>query len=109
MTVVEGAAYGGGLGLTCGGDVVPALADAKFSISEIMLRLPPAEIAPFVGRVAVARRGGFPERASLRRSRGGAHRAGRPGVQRYAALEAALSGRAAGIRVCAGANAVTKR
>ena len=56
VMVVEGAAYGGGLGLMCGGDVVLAAADAKFSISETTLGVPPAQIAPFVAqRIGVAR------------------------------------------------------
>ena len=56
VMVVEGAAYGGGLGLMCGGDVVLATADAKFSISETTLGVPPAQIAPFVAaRIGVAR------------------------------------------------------
>ena len=50
VMVVEGAAFGGGLGLMCGGDVVLAAADAKFSISETTLGVPPAQIAPFVAQ-----------------------------------------------------------
>jgi isohexenylglutaconyl-CoA hydratase len=56
VMVVEGAAFGGGLGLMCGGDVVLAAADAKFSISETTLGVPPAQIAPFVAqRIGVSR------------------------------------------------------
>src|SRR5437763_7885403 len=56
VMVVEGAAYGGGLGLMCGGDVVLATQDARFSISETTLGIPPAQIAPFVAaRIGVAR------------------------------------------------------
>ena len=56
VMVVEGAAFGGGLGLLCAGDVVLAAADAKFAISETGLGIPPAQIAPFVAaRIGVAR------------------------------------------------------
>ena len=56
VMVVEGAAYGGGLGLLCAGDVVLATADAKFAMSETGLGIPPAQIAPFVAaRVGIAR------------------------------------------------------
>lgn len=46
--VVEGAAFGGGLGLTCVLDVVICARDAKFALSETGLGIPPAQIAPFV-------------------------------------------------------------
>jgi isohexenylglutaconyl-CoA hydratase len=48
--VVEGAAFGGGLGLTCIFDVVICHKDTKFSLSETGLGIPPAQIAPFVVR-----------------------------------------------------------
>ena len=112
VMVVEGAAYGGGLGLMCGGDVVLALADAKFSISETTLGVPPAQIAPFVAaRIGIART----RRLSLTAHRFDGAEAERIGLvdracSDTAALEAALADTLAGIARCApGANAVTKR
>lgn len=46
--VIEGAAFGGGLGLTCVFDVTICMADTRFALSETGLGLPPAQIAPFV-------------------------------------------------------------
>lgn len=46
--VIEGAAFGGGLGLVCVTDVAICMADAKFALSETGLGIPPAQIAPFV-------------------------------------------------------------
>jgi len=112
VMVVEGAAYGGKLGLMCGGDVVLALADAKFSISETTLGVPPAQIAPFVAqRIGVART----RRLSLTAHRFDGREAESMGLvdRAYgdtAALEAGLSEVLAGIARCApGGNAVTKR
>jgi isohexenylglutaconyl-CoA hydratase len=112
VMVVEGAAYGGGLGLMCGGDVVLAAADAKFSISETTLGVPPAQIAPFVAqRIGVART----RRLSLTAHRFDGREAESMGLvdRAYsdsAALEAGLAEVLAGIARCApGANAVTKR
>lgn len=48
ICLVEGAAIAGGLGLMCCGDVILAAEDAKFSLTETMLGIPPAQIAPFV-------------------------------------------------------------
>jgi isohexenylglutaconyl-CoA hydratase len=112
VMVVEGAAYGGGLGLMCGGDVVLAAADAKFSISETTLGVPPSQIAPFVAqRIGVART----RRLSLTAHRFDGREAERIGLvdqacDGVAALEAALAQVLAGIRRCSpNANAVTKR
>ena len=112
VMVVEGAAYGGGLGLMCGGDVVLALADAKFSVSETTLGVPPAQIAPFVAsRIGVA----HTRRLSLTAHRFDGAEAERIGLvdracSDTAALEAALADVLAGIARCApAANAVTKR
>lgn len=56
IMLVEGAAIAGGLGLACTGDLVIATADARFSLTETMLGLVPAQIAPFViGRVGLSR------------------------------------------------------
>lgn len=46
--LIEGAAFGGGLGLTCVFDVTICMADTKFALSETGLGIPPAQIAPFV-------------------------------------------------------------
>ncbi len=48
VMAVEGAAMAGGLGLACAGDVVIARSDARFSLTETMIGLTPAQIAPFV-------------------------------------------------------------
>jgi methylglutaconyl-CoA hydratase len=48
ICVVEGSAYGGGLGLMACCDVVLALADAQFCFSEVKLGLIPATIAPYI-------------------------------------------------------------
>jgi isohexenylglutaconyl-CoA hydratase len=112
VMVVEGAAYGGGLGLMCGGDVVLAAADAKFSISETTLGVPPAQIAPFVAqRIGVART----RRLSLTAHGFDGREAERIGLVDQAcdgtnALDAALAQTMAGIMRCSPhANAVTKR
>ena len=46
IAVVDGAAYGGGMGLAACADIVIATARARFSLSETSLGLPPAQIAP---------------------------------------------------------------
>jgi len=46
--VVEGAAFGGGLGLVCVTDIAICAAECKFALSETGLGIPPAQIAPFV-------------------------------------------------------------
>ena len=48
IVLVEGAAIGGGLGLACVADVTLVMSDARFRLSETSLRIPPAQIAPFV-------------------------------------------------------------
>ena len=48
ICIVEGAAIAGGLGFMCCGDVILGTEDAKFSLTETMLGIPPAQIAPFV-------------------------------------------------------------
>jgi isohexenylglutaconyl-CoA hydratase len=112
VMVVEGAAFGGGLGLMCGGDVVLAAADAKFSVSETTLGVPPAQIAPFVAaRIGVART----RRLALTAHRFDGREAERLGLvdqacEGTAALDAALAQTIAGITRCApGTNGVTKR
>jgi isohexenylglutaconyl-CoA hydratase len=112
VMVVEGAAFGGGLGLLCAGDVVLAAADARFAMSETGLGIPPAQIAPFVAaRVGVART----RRLALTGYRFDAREAERIGLvdaacADAAALEAALGNVLAEIGRCApGANAAIKR
>ena len=54
IAIVEGAAIGGGMGLVCCADIVIATGDAKFSLSETQLGIPPAQIAPYVvGRLGI--------------------------------------------------------
>ncbi|MCL1962279.1 MAG: enoyl-CoA hydratase-related protein [Desulfovibrionaceae bacterium] len=48
IAAVEGAAMGGGMGLACAADIVLAVSDAKFALSETSLGIIPAQIAPFV-------------------------------------------------------------
>ncbi|MEM9263216.1 MAG: enoyl-CoA hydratase-related protein, partial [Pseudomonadota bacterium] len=50
VSVVEGAAFGGAMGFLSVSDVVLSAADAKLSLSETTLGLPPAQIGPFVVR-----------------------------------------------------------
>jgi len=48
VILVEGAAIAGGLGLVCCGDLVAVTKDAKFSLTETQIGIPPAQIAPYV-------------------------------------------------------------
>ncbi len=48
VTVIEGAALGGGFGLACVSDIAIAHADATFGLPETGLGVIPAQIAPFV-------------------------------------------------------------
>ncbi len=48
ISIVEGAAMAGGFGLVCCSDYVICESAAKFSMSETMIGLSPAQIAPFV-------------------------------------------------------------
>jgi len=50
VMLVEGAAIAGGLGMLCAADIVVVTRDAKFSLTETKLGIPPAQIAPFVAR-----------------------------------------------------------
>jgi isohexenylglutaconyl-CoA hydratase len=50
ICVVEGAAIGGGLGFVCACDIALTLGSAHFSIPEVSLGIPPAQIAPFLTR-----------------------------------------------------------
>ncbi len=62
IAVVEGPAFGGGFGMTCCADIVLAGPGALFALSETLLGLPPAQIAPYVTQrlgMATARRLGM--------------------------------------------------
>lgn len=48
IVLVEGASIAGGLGLMCCADVIATTPSAKFSLTETMIGIPPAQIAPFV-------------------------------------------------------------
>ncbi len=48
VALVQGSAFGGGVGLMAACDVVVAVSDAAFSLSEVTLGLIPATIAPYV-------------------------------------------------------------
>lgn len=48
IILIEGAAMGGGVGLTCLGDISICTTDALFSMTETGIGIPPAQIAPFV-------------------------------------------------------------
>ena len=48
LAVVQGPAYGGGVGLAACCDIVVASTSAKFAISEVRLGLIPAVISPYV-------------------------------------------------------------
>jgi isohexenylglutaconyl-CoA hydratase len=50
VSVIEGSAFGGAMGFIAVSDVAIAAADAKFSLSETTLGLPPAQIGPFLVR-----------------------------------------------------------
>jgi isohexenylglutaconyl-CoA hydratase len=59
LMLVEGAAIAGGLGMICAGDAVFVTEDAQFALTETMIGIPPAQIAPYVARrlgLKVARR-----------------------------------------------------
>jgi len=112
VTVIEGAAFGGGLGLACIGDVALALASTRFAMSETGLGIPPAQIAPFVAaRIGVS----AARRIALTGMRFDGREAGRIGLvhqvaEDAAALEAMLAKLLSDIARCApGANAATKK
>lgn len=48
VAVVEGAAMAGGFGMACACDVVIAEENAKFALSETMIGITPAQIAPYI-------------------------------------------------------------
>jgi len=112
VLAVEGAAFGGGLGLACIGDVVIAMADTRFAMSETGLGVVPAQIAPFVAaRIGVA----AARRIALTGMRFDGREAGRIGLVHHVcddkpSFEATLAKVLADVNRCApGANAATKR
>ena len=48
VVLIEGFAMAGGLGISCLADVVVTTASAKFSLTEVTLGIPPAQITPVV-------------------------------------------------------------
>lgn len=108
LVLVEGAAIAGGLGLMCCADVIATTPDAKFSLTETMIGIPPAQIAPFV----VARVGlSTARRIMLTGSRFDGSEATRLGLADYATddLEGVEQSVRKGVLKCApGANAATK-
>ncbi len=50
VAVIQGGAFGGGIGLACACDIAIAADDAKFCLSEVRLGLVPAVISPYVNR-----------------------------------------------------------
>jgi methylglutaconyl-CoA hydratase len=50
VALVQGSAFGGGVGLVAACDMAVATADAKFAFSEVKLGLTPATISPYVVR-----------------------------------------------------------
>ncbi|MGB6229909.1 MAG: enoyl-CoA hydratase-related protein [Litorimonas sp.] len=108
VVLVEGAAIAGGLGLMCCADVIATTPDAKFSLTETMIGIPPAQIAPFV----VARTGlSTARRIMLTGARFDGTEAGRIGLADYVTddLDAVEADMRKGVMRCApGANAATK-
>lgn len=110
--IIEGAAFGGGLGLVCATDIAICMADTKFALSETGLGIPPAQIAPFVlQRVGIT----TARHIALSGSRFNGERAKELGLVHYVVkdaeeLEATLKQALNDIGKCApGANAETKR
>ena len=108
LVLVEGAAIAGGLGLMCCADVIATTPDAKFSLTETMIGIPPAQIAPFVvGRVGLS----TARRIMLTGSRFDGTEAGSLGLADYVTddLDAVEETVRKGVMKCApGANAATK-
>ena len=112
VMAIEGAAFGGGLGLASIGDVALCTADTRFAMSETGLGVVPAQIAPFVAaRIGVSQT----RRLALTGRRFDGREAGRIGLVHYVcegqpAFEARLTELMVEIARCApGANAATKR
>jgi isohexenylglutaconyl-CoA hydratase len=111
VAIVEGSAFGGGLGLVCASDVAICRADTRFALSETGLGIPPAQIAPFlVQRIGLTEA----RRLALTGARFDGREAGRLGVVHFvcddgASLEQRVTEVLDDIGRCApGANAATK-
>ena len=112
IALVDGPAFGGGMGLACCADIVIATSRARFALSETSLGLPPAQIAPYVA----ARIG---QRHARRLALTGARLDGREAAaiglaDFYAETDAERDGQLAKLlgqiaRCAPGANAATKR
>lgn len=110
VAAVEGPAFGGAMGVLSVADIVIAASDAKFSLSETTIGLPPAQIGPFV----VRKIGLFnARRLALSGARFGAEEARAVGLVDVLSdgdLDAALTRALDAIGRCEpGANAATKR
>jgi len=112
VMLVEGAAMAGGLGLVCAGDVIAVTREAQFALTETMLGIPPAQIAPLiVQRIGLS----AARRIMLTGARFDGAEAQAIGIADHLAEDATgLGAFEAGIRAsvqrCApGANAATKR
>jgi len=111
IVVVEGAAFGGALGLIAVSDIAIAEEEAQFSLSETTLGLPPAQIGPFlVRRIGLA----HARRLALMGARFGADKAWNIGLISYVedadAIDDLLAATLNQIGRCEpGANAVTKK
>lgn len=112
VMLVEGAAMAGGLGLVCAGDVVAVTRDAQFALTETMLGIPPAQIAPLiVQRIGLS----AARRIMLTGARFDGAEAQKIGIADHltddaAGLDTFEAGIRTSVRRCApGANAVTKR
>lgn len=112
LVLVEGAAIAGGLGLVCVADAAVVTRDARFSMTETTLGIPPAQIAPLVVR-AIGRKAA--RRLMLTASRFDGEEAARLGLADLVVDDAdGLTTAEAAIRArvmsCApGANAATKK
>lgn len=111
IALVEGAAMAGGLGLACAVDVVAVTRDTKFALTETMIGIPPAQIAPLVvGRIGLTQA----RRIMLTGARFDGDEAGRIGIANAvvadsAGLDAFEADLRQGVLRCApGANAATK-
>ncbi|WP_163849092.1 enoyl-CoA hydratase/isomerase family protein [Pseudooceanicola aestuarii] len=111
VVLVEGASMAGGLGLTCAADLVVVTQDAQFALTETMIGIPPAQIAPYiVGRIGLTEA----RRIMLTGARFDGAEAARIGIANAAvadteALEAQEAEIRRGVLRCApGANAATK-
>lgn len=111
VMLVEGAAMAGGLGMVCTGDVVAVTKDAKFSMTETTLGIPPAQIAPFVAQRLGLRTA---RRLMVTASRFDGEEAGRLGLADHVVADAAgleqveADVKKQVMRCAPGANAVTK-